>query len=236
MRLLVCGGRDYADKVRVFAELDAVRRRFNVTLVIHGGQTGADTLAGAWGILRGVPVRSFPAQWTKYGKAAGPMRNQQMLDEGQPDLVVAFPGDIGTANMVGKARRYGVPVILAGGVPTMHSRTKLELEKANRKVGAYSRDSGSEHRRQHVVSDHASREQTGAGRGGDVVGVPRAELGETPGPTTTQHSGPDQNQPDTGVACPRSPALAPVNSAGLGEAVARDAASPLFPVAPEPLP
>jgi hypothetical protein len=50
-----------------------------------------------------VPVIEFPANWKVYGRAAGPIRNMKMLLEGKPDLVVAFPGGIGTADMVKKA-------------------------------------------------------------------------------------------------------------------------------------
>lgn len=53
------------------------------------------------------------ADWSKYGKAAGPMRNQKMLDEYKPDLVVALPGGRGTADMVSRARVAGVEVIEA---------------------------------------------------------------------------------------------------------------------------
>jgi hypothetical protein len=53
----------------------------------------------------------YPADWAKHGRAASPIRNQQMLDEGRPNLVVAFPGGRGTADMVRRARSAGVEVI-----------------------------------------------------------------------------------------------------------------------------
>jgi hypothetical protein len=67
-------------------------------------------MAGEWADVFGVPFRIFPANWKKHGRAAGPMRNQQMLDEGKPDLVIAFPGGSGTADMVRRAKAAGVPV------------------------------------------------------------------------------------------------------------------------------
>jgi hypothetical protein len=57
-----------------------------------------------------VPIDVYVAQWKKHGRAAGPIRNQRMLDEGKPDLVVAFPGGRGTADMIRRAERAGVPV------------------------------------------------------------------------------------------------------------------------------
>jgi hypothetical protein len=52
----------------------------------------------------------FPAQWDRYGEAAGPIRNAWMLEFGKPDLVVAFPGGRGTADMISKARKAGIEV------------------------------------------------------------------------------------------------------------------------------
>jgi hypothetical protein len=82
-------------------------------LVIAGGARGADTLAVQEARARKppIPVRVYPADWRRHGKAAGPIRNQQMLDEGAPDLVLAFPGGGGTADMVRRARRAGLEVV-----------------------------------------------------------------------------------------------------------------------------
>lgn len=109
MRVLVCGGRDYNNKDLVFEELDKIQPSF----LIEGGAKGADTLAWRWGNINLSPdqKRSFPANWDKHGKAAGYIRNQQMLDEGKPDLVLAFPGGKGTADMVRRAQKLGITVI-----------------------------------------------------------------------------------------------------------------------------
>lgn len=106
MRVLVCGGRDYWDKATIRKELAEVKP----TSVIHGAARGADTLAGEVAEAMGVPVEEYPARWNDYGKAAGPIRNQAMLERGKPDLVLAFPGGNGTADMVQRARKAGVPV------------------------------------------------------------------------------------------------------------------------------
>jgi predicted Rossmann-fold nucleotide-binding protein len=53
----------------------------------------------------------FPANWPKHGKGAGFIRNQQMLNEGKPDLMIAFPGGKGTADMIEKAIKAGIKVI-----------------------------------------------------------------------------------------------------------------------------
>ena len=110
MRLLVCGGRDYSDKDRAFAVLDRFRAKFGCAAVIHGAARGADSLAGAWARARGVPEIAEPADWKTHGKRAGPIRNQAMLDKHAPAAVIAFPGGVGTADMVRRSRAAGLTV------------------------------------------------------------------------------------------------------------------------------
>ncbi|WP_422028075.1 DUF2493 domain-containing protein [Roseovarius sp.] len=113
MRVLVCGGRNYSDAAFLEAGLNVVHDTHNVTRVIHGAASGADRLAGEWAKGRGIPQIACPAAWDKYGRAAGPMRNQYMIDVHKPDLLVAFPGGKGTADMIAKARKAGVRVVIA---------------------------------------------------------------------------------------------------------------------------
>lgn len=112
MRVLVCGGRDFTDSVFIVNTLFRLEEEYgDFTEVIHGGARGADTEAGRFAQLRHAKEIVFRASWEKHGKAAGVIRNQRMLDEGKPDLVVAFPGGRGTADMVRKARAANVPVV-----------------------------------------------------------------------------------------------------------------------------
>lgn len=112
MRVLVCGGRDYCESSTVWGELDAIRRSvpLDALTVIQGGARGADQIAREWCRSRDVPFDNFAADWNAHGKAAGPIRNQRMIDDGRPDLVLAFPGGRGTADMVRRARAAGVRV------------------------------------------------------------------------------------------------------------------------------
>lgn len=106
MRILVCGGRGYTDA-------DAIRAAIvqaAPSLVITGGAEGADTLADREAEELGIPRVIFPANWIGEGRAAGPIRNARMLAEGRPDLVIAMPGERGTADMVRQARSAGVKV------------------------------------------------------------------------------------------------------------------------------
>lgn len=111
MKILVCGGRDYSDEGAVARVLDEYERgAAEPPTLIHGAARGADTIAAVYAECRGWPIERYPADWAKYGTAAGPIRNRQMLDQGKPDLVIAFPGGRGTADMIRRAEKAGVPV------------------------------------------------------------------------------------------------------------------------------
>ena len=102
----------------MFGALDFLNATQAVTCVIEGEAPGADTIARWWAVRRGISIDAYPAKWDEYGKAAGPIRNKQMLVEGKPDLVVAFTPDLstsrGTKNMVEQARLKSIPVLVIG--------------------------------------------------------------------------------------------------------------------------
>jgi hypothetical protein len=123
-RILVCGGRRYGItmtddgylvpnrlQVKTLIDyLDNILSEFSDILIIHGEAKGADSLAKDWAKSRNIEQIGFPAQWDKYGKAAGFFRNTEMLKVGKPDIVVAFPGGTGTAMMCKIAEAEGVEV------------------------------------------------------------------------------------------------------------------------------
>ncbi len=115
MKVLVTGGRNYSDRESVWRELDKIHSARSISLIIHGAASGADTLAAGWATAAGVEVVSCPADWKRHGRAAGPIRNAAMLNDHRPNMVVAFPGGRGTANMIALARDAGVEVIEVGG-------------------------------------------------------------------------------------------------------------------------
>ena len=110
-KVLVCGGRDFADRAMLDAALDRLHQERGFSLVIAGGARGADTLAEEWAKARGIACDVYRADWEGLGRKAGPIRNERMLVEGKPDVVVAFPGGRGTAHMVRIAREAGIEVI-----------------------------------------------------------------------------------------------------------------------------
>lgn len=112
MKILVCGGREYDDWPRLKEKLDELNEEHRFTEVIHGAAEGADRLAGVWARWYNIKETAFPADWKQYGKRAGYVRNQQMLDEGKPELVIAFKGGKGTAMMIELAKSAEVPVVV----------------------------------------------------------------------------------------------------------------------------
>lgn len=113
MRVLVCGGRDFYDWEFFSYSLQKLLDYIdpNELTIISGAAKGADTLALRFAYECRCQIKEYPADWKKYGRKAGPIRNQQMLDEGKPDLVVAFPGGRGTADMIKRSKTANVPVI-----------------------------------------------------------------------------------------------------------------------------
>ena len=107
MRVLVCGGRSYYDVRRVYDVLDGLA---GVDCIIDGSAAGADTIAASWAVELGRENLRFPADWKRFGNRAGPIRNKRMITEGKPDLVIAFPGGKGTANMIKQAKEHGIEV------------------------------------------------------------------------------------------------------------------------------
>lgn len=110
-RVLICGSRRYRNAAAIARYIKGLP---SGTVVIHGGAPGADSLVDLYARQNGLRVAAYPAEWDRYGKGAGQVRNRQMLDEGQPTEVVAFVADPtnspGTANMVLQSLARGLPV------------------------------------------------------------------------------------------------------------------------------
>lgn len=110
-KAIVCGGRDFSDYKSLCKALDEIHRFYNLVCVIQGGAVGADLLARKWAMENTVPYEQYDADWKTYGISAGFVRNQQMLDEGNATLVIAFPGGNGTFDMIKRAQKKGVELI-----------------------------------------------------------------------------------------------------------------------------
>lgn len=127
MRLLVFGGRTFADSRMLASALDRIHAANEITFLIQGGQRrwcaesvrwiGADWLASEWARWREVPFVNEPARWARDGgRVAGPLRNSRMLEKWLPEKGLEFPGGSGTADMRRKLIAAGVEVLEAANV------------------------------------------------------------------------------------------------------------------------
>lgn len=111
-KVLICGSRFYTDYEKILQYV----RSLKDAVIIAGGARGADTLAVKAAKACGLLFREYPAQWEKYGRKAGPIRNQTMLDMEKPHLVAAFHEDVenskGTKDMVSRAKINRIPVTI----------------------------------------------------------------------------------------------------------------------------
>ncbi len=109
LKLVITGGRKYDDYVMFEDVLDL----FKPTEIYVGDcPTGADRLAREYAEYHDIMIHVYEADWDKYGKSAGPIRNRQMLAAAGPAaIVVAFPGGKGTANCVETAVGFNMIVL-----------------------------------------------------------------------------------------------------------------------------
>lgn len=107
-RVVVTGGRDFDD---ILAVVGAFHDYGPFDVVAHGGARGADQLAASVARVNRIPTVEYAADWKAHGRAAGPIRNREMLDHFRPDVVLAFPGGRGTSDCVKAARERGIRVI-----------------------------------------------------------------------------------------------------------------------------
>lgn len=114
MRLLICGDRHWKDYDYIYKILQEYSPM--TTVVITGGATGADSIANQIATELKMTTEVYPADWKRYGKSAGPIRNAEMIKKGCPDVVLAFHNNLqlskGTANMITKAREVNIPVYI----------------------------------------------------------------------------------------------------------------------------
>lgn len=116
VKVLICGSRHYDNYDKVKETVKSLVDEHGKIIIIEGGAKGADTLAKNAAIELGIEYREYKADWKRYGRAAGPKRNQLMLDTENPDLVIAFHEDLesgkGTKDMLKRAEKEGVKTII----------------------------------------------------------------------------------------------------------------------------
>jgi len=112
MKVLICGDRNWNNYDSILRVVKRLKKKYKEVTIIEGECRGADKMAKRAAIECGLPYVGYPAKWDKYGKKAGPVRNQQMLDCENPDMVIAFHKNIakskGTKDMINRAKKAGI--------------------------------------------------------------------------------------------------------------------------------
>jgi len=112
-KILICGGRNYNN----YEKIKEIIKEIRPSCIVQGGANGADFLAKKSAKELKIECKEYKAEWKKYGKKAGVIRNRLMLDE-NPDIeiVIAFHEDIeaskGTKDMINYAIKKGVKIKL----------------------------------------------------------------------------------------------------------------------------
>jgi len=106
VKYILAGGRNYALSNEDTDRLGGIKGE--MTEVVTGGAKGADSDGEVWAELERIPVRRFPADWTKYGRAAGIVRNREMVE--YADAAVVFPGGRGTESLYELARKANLVI------------------------------------------------------------------------------------------------------------------------------
>ena len=109
------GGKDFDDVTAIWRSLDSIKIKYDDVVLLHGGGPGAEKIAASWAEKNGVHQVVCKPNWDRDGKAA-PFRRNDVLLNFLPKGLVAFPGSGITNNMIDKARKIGIPVLLAAGI------------------------------------------------------------------------------------------------------------------------
>lgn len=109
-RILVTGGRDYSDSLKVFEIIHKLADHYDGLIFIEGGAKGADRMVRQTCQAAGIHYATVPALWNHFGKGAGPKRNAAMLML-DPHICVVFPGGRGTADMARRANDHGCAML-----------------------------------------------------------------------------------------------------------------------------
>lgn len=119
-RVIIAGSRDFDDYELLNSVVKEKLRDYKNIKIISGGCSGADTLGERFAKENNLDLKVFQAEWKKYGRAAGPIRNKAMAQyASQVDncLLIAFPvgSSRGTRNMISLAKEHGLDVHVVEG-------------------------------------------------------------------------------------------------------------------------
>lgn len=112
MRVAIVGSRGYVSTIEMFKSLDALRAKLDITHIITGGARGVDTLAEKYGRERGIEVTIIKPEWDKYGKAAGFVRNEEIMNNSEVAVIFWDGISRGTEHALAYAKAQRVLIYL----------------------------------------------------------------------------------------------------------------------------
>lgn len=110
MKVIIAGSRKISDYSELLTAI--ARARFEITEVVCGMAIGTDKLGEKWARVNNLPVKEMPADWNKYGKPAGPIRNKQMAEYADAAIVLWDGKSDGSRNMISEMNRLNKPVFI----------------------------------------------------------------------------------------------------------------------------
>ena len=115
MKVIIAGSRTivaFSILVDVIKEFDKIDKNITITEVVCGGAKGVDKLGSLWGSRHNIPIRLFPADWERYGRKAGMVRNEEMADYAEAAIILWDGKSSGTANMIDFAKQYNLTTLV----------------------------------------------------------------------------------------------------------------------------
>lgn len=110
MKTIIAGTRTIEDKNVVYFAIE--KSQFKITEVVSGKAKGVDSIGEKWAIDNNIPIIEFPAHWTQFGKKAGPLRNQEMVEYADALIAVWNGASSGTKDVINRARKNGLKIFI----------------------------------------------------------------------------------------------------------------------------
>lgn len=108
MKLIVAGSREFGNYQLLSKHLDEINSKYSITEIVSGTAKGADSLGELYAKEHSIPIKKFPANWNKYGKSAGYIRNKDMAHYADACICFWINKSKGTGHMINLAKEYKI--------------------------------------------------------------------------------------------------------------------------------
>lgn len=112
MKTIIAGCRDFTNYPHLKQTVDEFRKTNTITEIVSGGARGADAMGEQYAVEYNIPLKIYPADWEKHGRAAGPIRNRHMAEYGDQLIAIWDGKSRGTKNMIDNMHKLGKPVYI----------------------------------------------------------------------------------------------------------------------------